>query len=30
LFAKEFMEEFCLTNGAIDWEKLVKFSSEKS
>jgi hypothetical protein len=27
LFTKEFMEDFCLKDGAIDWEKIVKYSS---
>lgn len=26
-FTKEFVEEFCFDNGAIDWEKLTKFNS---
>lgn len=28
-FAKEFTEEFCLADGAIDWPKLVAFSSAR-
>lgn len=27
LFTAEFFAEFCTTNGAIDWEKLVRFNS---
>ena len=27
-FTKEFMDEFCLSDGRIDWEKLVRFVSE--
>ena len=26
-FTLEFGKEFCDSNGAIDWEKLVKFNS---
>lgn len=26
-FAKEFIDEFCDSEGAIDWEKLVSFNS---
>jgi hypothetical protein len=26
-FTKEFADTFCLENGAIDWEKLVRFNS---
>ena len=26
-FTKEFANEFCEDNGAINWEKLVKFNS---
>ena len=26
-FTKEFIEDFCLTDGHIDWEKLTKFVS---
>ena len=26
-FTKEFMEDFCLLDGHIDWEKLTKFVS---
>ncbi|MCL2289111.1 MAG: cytosolic protein [Bacteroidetes bacterium] len=28
-FTKEFVNMFCHNNGIIDWEKLVKFNSEK-
>jgi len=28
-FTLEFSQEFCLETGAIDWDKLVKFSSSK-
>lgn len=28
-FTGEFIKEFCNTKGEIDWEKLVKFNSEK-
>jgi hypothetical protein len=28
LFTQEFMQDFC-TNGKINWEKLVRFNSEK-
>jgi len=27
-FTAEFVEEFCFSNGQIDWEKLVRFVSE--
>ena len=27
VFTKEFIDEFCLENGEIDWEKLVQFNS---
>jgi DNA modification methylase len=27
-FTKEFIMDFCLEDGSIDWEKLVKFNSE--
>ncbi|KAA6346810.1 hypothetical protein EZS27_005713 [termite gut metagenome] len=27
-FTKEFIIDFCLEDGSIDWEKLVKFNSE--
>jgi len=26
-FTRQFMDEFCFTNGAIDWPKLVRFNS---
>lgn len=26
---KEFTNEFCLDDGSIDWEKLVKYNSGK-
>ena len=29
LFTKEFIDEYCLENGTVDWEKLVKFNSGK-
>ena len=29
-FAKEFIDEFCDPDGAIDWEKLVSFNSGRS
>ena len=29
IFAREFLGEFCLSNGNIDWGKLVKFNSSK-
>ena len=29
LFTKEFSNDFCKDNGDIDWERLVKFNSEK-
>jgi hypothetical protein len=29
-FTKEFANTFCLANGAINWEKLVRFNSEIS
>jgi hypothetical protein len=29
LFTKNFTIEFCKENGSIDWEKLVRFNSEK-
>jgi len=28
-FTKEFANEFCNDNGAIDWDKLVGFNSGK-
>lgn len=28
-FTKEFIDNFCFSNGDIDWEKLVKYNSEK-
>ena len=28
-FTKEFIDAFCFGNGNIDWEKLVKYNSEK-
>ncbi|MDR2907460.1 MAG: cytosolic protein [Bacteroidales bacterium] len=28
-FTKEFIDEFCLDDGCIDWQKLVKFNSGK-
>ncbi|MCC7430753.1 cytosolic protein [bacterium] len=28
-FTREFANDFCKTNGEIDWEKLVRFNSEK-
>lgn len=28
-FTRDFIKEFCNPNGEIDWEKLVKFNSEK-
>lgn len=28
-FAKEFIVDFCKSSGEIDWEKLVRFNSEK-
>ncbi len=28
-FTKEFIDSFCFSDGNIDWEKLVKFNSEK-
>lgn len=28
-FTKEFIEEFCLPDGQIDWVKIVRFNSEK-
>ncbi len=28
-FTKEFIDAFCFSNGNIDWEKLVKYNSEK-
>lgn len=28
-FTKEFLEEFSTEDGAIDWEKLVRFNSGK-
>ena len=28
-FTLEFSKEFCLKNGSIDWQKVVKFNSEK-
>jgi hypothetical protein len=28
-FTREFMEQFCKESGEIDWEKLVRFNSEK-
>jgi hypothetical protein len=28
-FVKEFINEFCNSNGAINWEKLVKYNSGK-
>jgi hypothetical protein len=28
-FTKEFIDDFCFDNGKIDWEKLVKYNSEK-
>ena len=27
VFAREFALDFCTSNGAIDWEKLVRFNS---
>jgi len=29
-FTKEFIDNFCFSNGDIDWEKLVKYNSEKN
>jgi hypothetical protein len=29
IFVKEFIENFCNSNGSIDWEKLVKYNSGK-
>jgi hypothetical protein len=29
LFTKEFIDNFCQSNGKIDWEKLVQFNSGK-
>jgi hypothetical protein len=29
LFTKEFSNTYCKPNGDIDWEKLVRFNSEK-
>ncbi len=29
LFTKEFADTFCKKDGSIDWEKLVRFNSEK-
>jgi hypothetical protein len=29
-FTKLFIEEYCLTGGSIDWEKIVKLSSAAS
>jgi hypothetical protein len=29
IFVKEFIENFCNKNGAIDWERLVKYNSGK-
>lgn len=29
VFTKEFAENFCMTDGSIDWERLVKFNSSK-
>jgi hypothetical protein len=29
IFNKEFIETFCKNDGTIDWEKLVKYNSEK-
>jgi Type II restriction endonuclease EcoO109I len=29
-FTLDFSSEFCDQNGAIDWEKLVKFNAEKT
>ena len=29
IFTKKFIEEFCNSNGSIDWEKLVKYNSGK-
>lgn len=28
-FTKEFIDDFCKENGEIDWDKLVKFNSQK-
>ena len=28
-FTAEFLKDFCIESGEIDWEKLVKFNSEK-
>lgn len=30
IFTKEFSDIFCMSNGSIDWEKLVKFNSATS
>lgn len=27
VFTKEFIDTFCTSNGAIDWDKLVRFNS---
>lgn len=29
VFTKEFADNFCMADGAIDWERLVKFNSSK-